>query len=421
MSYPAYPAYKDSGVEWLGEIPAHWEMKQVRHLFVIHSGSTPRSGEADFWDGDIVWLTPHDLGKVVGRSIFDSSRKITQKGYQSCGTSLAPKNSIVLSTRAPIGHVAITGTEACVNQGCRILEPKSGLYTYWYYVTLAANAELQSRGLGSTFIELSISNLVAIRYPTPTLAEQRAIAAFLDAETAQIDTLIAKQERLIALLQEKRQALISHAVTRGLNPDAPMKESGVEWLGEVPKHWGVAAVWMLFRLGRGRVISNEEILDNPGPYPVYSSQTERDGVMGYLDTFDFEGDYITWTTDGANAGTVFYRSGRFNCTNVCGTLYPSRDDLYLPFFRHAINNATDRFVRQDINPKLMNNVMASIRVQIPPREEQISIMTFLDRETRQIDTLIEKSKAVIERLQERRTALISAAVTGKIDVRAVMN
>ena len=178
---------------------------------------------------------------------------------------------------------------------------------------------------------------------------------------------------------------------------------------------------MLFRLGRGRVISNEEIMDNPGPYPVYSSQTEREGVMGYLDTFDFEGEYITWTTDGANAGTVFYRTGQFNCTNVCGTLLPSRNDLDLQFFRHAINNLTDRFVRQDINPKLMNNVMAGIRVQFPPLPEQSAIVVFLNQETAKIDTLSEKAKAVIERLNERRSALISAAVTGKIDVRAYTN
>ena len=97
------------------------------------------------------------------------------------------------------------------------------------------------------------------------------------------------------------------------------KDSGVEWLGEVPGHWELISVWLLFELGRGRVISHEEILDNIGNYPVYSSQTENNGEMGRLATFDFEGDYLTWTTDGANAGTVFRRSGKFNCTNVCGT------------------------------------------------------------------------------------------------------
>ena len=110
------------------------------------------------------------------------------------------------------------------------------------------------------------------------------------------------------------------------------KESGVEWIGKIPKHWETKAVWMMFHLGRGRVISNEEIVANPGQYPVYSSQTENEGIMGYIDTYDFDGDYITWTTDGAKAGTVFYRTGQFNCTNVCGTLLPKNQGLDLSFF-----------------------------------------------------------------------------------------
>ena len=110
------------------------------------------------------------------------------------------------------------------------------------------------------------------------------------------------------------------------------KESGVEWIGEIPGHWETKAVWMMFRLGRGRVISNEEMGAHPGQYPVYSSQTEDEGIMGYIDTYDFDGDYITWTTDGAKAGTVFYRTGQFNCTNVCGTLLPRNQNLDLRFF-----------------------------------------------------------------------------------------
>ena len=195
------------------------------------------------------------------------------------------------------------------------------------------------------------------------------------------------------------------------------KESGLEWVGEIPAHWETKAVWMMFHLGRGRVISNEEIGTNPGQYPVYSSQTENEGIMGYIDTYDYEGDYITWTTDGAKAGTVFYRTGQFNCTNVCGTLSPKNQDLDLRFFRHALNIVTSQFVRYDINPKLMNNVMAKIRVQVPSHTEQTQIANFLDRKTQQIDNLITIENQKIELLKEYRQSLISEAVTGKIDVR----
>ena len=193
------------------------------------------------------------------------------------------------------------------------------------------------------------------------------------------------------------------------------KESGLEWIEEIPAHWETKAVWMMFRLGRGRVISNEEIGTNPGQYPVYSSQTENEGIMGYIDTYDFDGNYITWTTDGAKAGTVFYRTGQFNCTNVCGTLSPKNQDLDLRFFRHALNIVTSQFVRYDINPKLMNNVMAQIRVQVPSETEQIQIANFLDRKTEQIDELIRIKERQIELLQEQRTTLINQAVTKGLD------
>ena len=193
------------------------------------------------------------------------------------------------------------------------------------------------------------------------------------------------------------------------------KESGLEWVGEIPAPWETKAVWMMFRLGRGRVISNEEIGNNPGQYPVYSSQTENEGIMGYIDTYDFDGNYITWTTDGAKAGTVFYRTGQFNCTNVCGTLSPKNQDLDLRFFRHALNIVTSQFVRYDINPKLMNNVMAKIRVQVPSETEQRQIADFLDRKTGQIDELIRIKERRIELLQEQRTALINQTVTKGLD------
>lgn len=165
---------------------------------------------------------------------------------------------------------------------------------------------------------------------------------------------------------------------------------------------------MLFRLGRGRVISLEEIYENPGDYPVYSSQTDNDGVLGRLGSYDFEGDYLTWTTDGANAGTVFVRSGRFNCTNVCGTLFSKdRQTTEIRYFRYALNIATRGMVRYDINPKLMNTEMAHIRVPCPPIDQQRGIADFLDREMAGIDALVKAKRDLIERFQEKRRSYIA--------------
>lgn len=198
------------------------------------------------------------------------------------------------------------------------------------------------------------------------------------------------------------------------------KDSGIEWIGQVPKDWNIVPVRALCHLGRGRVISNEEIANNPGEYPVYSSQTAEGGMMGRLNTYDFDGEYVTWTTDGANAGTVFHRQGRFNCTNVCGTLKAKAGRVFLRYLPYVLNLGTKCYVRYDINPKLMNNEMAGIRVSLPSFKEQAVIARHLDRKTAQIDNLITKKEQMIELIKEERTAIINHAVTKGLDLKAKM-
>lgn len=194
------------------------------------------------------------------------------------------------------------------------------------------------------------------------------------------------------------------------------KDSGVEWIGEIPEGWNVSSIGRYTNLGRGRVISHLEIQENPGDYPVYSSQTENDGVMGFINTYDFEGEYVTWTTDGANAGTVSYRAGKFNCTNVCGTIQPrDNEQLDLKYLPYLLNLGTKFSVRLDINPKLMNNMMAKIPLVLPPKTEQTAIASFLDRKTAEIDQLIANKEKLIALYEEEKTAIISRAVTRGLD------
>ena len=192
-----YREYRDSGVEWLGEIPAHWESKALKRPFRVVNGSTPKSGESDNWDGDIPWVTPDDLGKMSDRVLTEPARYLTPKGYESCGTQMVRAGSLVLSTRAPIGHLAIAGTSVCTNQGCRSLVFRhSGNETYFYFQLHAAKPVLEAAGRGSTFKELASEDLQSVDLSVPPLDEQRAIADFLDRETAKIDALVARKERL---------------------------------------------------------------------------------------------------------------------------------------------------------------------------------------------------------------------------------
>lgn len=197
------------------------------------------------------------------------------------------------------------------------------------------------------------------------------------------------------------------------------RESGLIGLGKIPVAWPTQKIKYIFNIGRGRVISQEE-LDDSG-YPVYSSQTMNDGCLGYIATYDFNCSQITWTTDGANAGTVFLRNGKHNCTNVCGTLQPKITDENLKYFLYCLEYVTQFYKRPDTNgAKIMNGEMAEIAVTLPTNFEKDKIAAFLDHETAKIDALIEKQQRLIELLKEKRQAVISHAVTKGLNPNAPM-
>ncbi|WP_312820437.1 restriction endonuclease subunit S [Kaistella carnis] len=197
------------------------------------------------------------------------------------------------------------------------------------------------------------------------------------------------------------------------------KISKFKWFGEIPSHWAESKISYLFSIGRGRVISSQEIKDD-GKYPVYSSQTKDDGCMGMIDTYDFDDNLITWTTDGANAGTVFIRSGKFNCTNVCGTLKPLIE-VHLKFYFYYLQFATQFYKRPDTNgAKIMNNEMAGIHTLVPPLEEQTKIASYLDKKTAQIDAIIDKKQNLLNLLDEKKKAVINEAVTKGLNPNAPM-
>ena len=276
-----YEKYKDSGIEWIGEIPEHWIVRKIKQITKILTGSTPKSTEDKYWNGEIFWVTTDDLGKLESKDINTSRRTITLEGFENSGTTIAPKNSIVLSTRAPIGHLGILRIEACTNQGCKTIVSSGNFNTeYLYYLLLSSKEILNSLGVGTTFVELPTQALKDFSILFPPLEEQTAIAAYLDQKTAEIDALITDKKRLLELYEEEKSAIINEAVTKGLASTrlastrlastrlastssaafalggvgtkkkkvldesaalggVKMKDSGIEWMGEIPAHWEV--------------------------------------------------------------------------------------------------------------------------------------------------------------------------------------
>ena len=419
-------------------------MAPLKWLFRIVGGTTPKSDEPTYWDGDIPWATPADLSGCGPLGLTQTQRQITGAGLVSCGTNLVPAGSIVLSTRAPIGSLAVARVPLCTNQGCRCLVPKGQTQSDYFAQLLTSCTEaLNIRGKGTTFLELSGDELARFKVPVPPEPEQRLIAQFLRYETAKIDALIAQQRRLIELLNEKRQAVISNAVTKGLNPDAPMKPSGVEWLGDVPAHWKVAKCGRYVsilpgfafpssqfsadgedvRLLRGVNVGVSEIRWDD---VAYWKRSAHDGLDPFLLQ---QGDIVLGMDRPIINGGI--RVARIAANDLpclllqrVARLRPS--PLLKPEYLTALLSST--FFEAHITPEttgvsvphISAEQIASFVIPLPPLHEQEGIAAVLASSEQTTRSLSCESERAIELLHERRTALISAAVTGLIDVRGLV-
>ena len=204
---------KDSGIEWIGEIPAEWDVSAIKKHFDVYSGATPKSEHQEFWDGDILWITPADY-KTEDKYIKGGKRTITIEGYESCGTTLVPKNSIIFSKRAPIGSVAISDKPLCTNQGCLACVDKGENSVLYYYFSMSAFTEIfELFGSGTTFKEISFDSFSAFRLPHPSYEEQQEIADYLDKKCAEIDTIIAKKTALLDEMESYKKSVIYEYVT----------------------------------------------------------------------------------------------------------------------------------------------------------------------------------------------------------------
>ncbi len=411
-----YDNYKDSGVEWLGEMPSHWNLSSIKFLAKIQNGSTPSSSNDEYWNGDVNWVTTDDLGKLVNKEITETRRTITKLGYESCGTSLAPIDSIVMSTRAPIGHIGILKIEASTNQGCKTIIPLKVNSLFCYYYFLNSKEVLQSLGQGSTFKELPTSTLKDFKIVFPSsIEEQFAIASFLDHKTSQIDHLIAKKEQFIKLLEEERIAVINQAVTKGIDPNVPMKDSGVEWLGEIPAHWVVKRMRYICDITTGG--KDTENREDDGLYPFYV----RSQTIERISSFSFDGEAILTAGDGVGVCKVWhYVNEKFDFHQRVYMLSNFQTILGKYLFYYLKENFGKEVMKLSAKStvdSLRRPMFQNFPVSFSSISEQESIVCHIEKEEKRIELIINKSKQEIELLKEYKTALISEVVTGKVDVR----
>jgi Restriction endonuclease S subunits len=438
--YKEYRYREFSVLNTLRKIPHRWKFVRLKNIFRVFSGATPKSNENSYWDGDISWVTPEDLGNLSVNSaspllkkVKSTQRTITEKGYQSCSATIVPKGSLILSTRAPIGHIAVADIELCTNQGCRSLVfREKGNVHYMYYQLLTMQSELQSRGQGSTFLELSKTNLENISIIVPPLYEQQDIASFLDRETEKINALIAKRERMIELLQERRVAIINQAVTKGLNPDVKMKDLGLEWLGKIPEHWEVRRVKNVAMILRGkfshRPRNDPRFYDGSHPFiqtgditsvgKYIKTYQQTLNELGYQISKEFPSQTLVMAI-AANVGDVAILQFSACFPDSIVGFVPHQNTFLDYLYYCFLTMKQEMLSTATINTQLNLNIerIGGLYSPYPPIEEQQAIANYLDQETTKIDKLITGIQQSIEKLKEYSTALISAAVTGKIDVR----
>lgn len=410
MSFAQYKKYKDSGVEWIGKVPEHWKIAPLKRIASLTTGLTPPTDDQSNYSEDdenrFPWIRPEDLNESGSPSI--ASKFLSQKGWKI--TRKIHSDASLICCIGTIGKIGFTTSEVCTNQ--QITAAHFEYSPRFFYFTLtSAKAELETASTGNVLKILNTERLGQIIFPCPPTEESDVIAAFLDRETAKIDALITEQRRLIELLKEKRQAVISHAVTKGLTPDVQMKDSGVEWISEVPKHWEISLTKRFFTVRSGDMISADE--ETEFGFPIIGGN----GLRAYTSKWNAPGNTLVIGRVGAHCGCVHYIKENFWASEHAFRVIEKRKFSNQYFFYLLTSIQYNKFAIKTAQPLLNTEIVETQWISVPPLTEQIATATFLDRETAKIDTLITESNKAIELLKEKRISLISAAVTGKIDVR----
>jgi len=440
-----YPAYKDSGIEWIGKIPDGWKETYLKYAVnEIIGGGTPDTKNIDFWatSGGIPWVAISDISESQG-TLKSTTKSITEDGRKSKNLSIIPKGTMLISIFASLGKTTMLEIDATVNQAILGIIPSLNLekkFLKYFFIDVERNIGYYSSS--NTQENLNLTKIKELPLPLPPLPEQQAIASFLDNKTHLIDEAISKKEQLIKLLEEERAAKINHAVTKGLNPNVKMKDSGVEWIGEIPDGWEVKRLKYISQVQPSNVDKKsqegEEKVKLCNYVEVYKyefidstiSFMEATAKKDQIDKFELKKNDIIITKDSEDYEDICVP------TLVIQDLPLVLCGYHLTHIRAENKILNGAYLFRLFQSKQFNTQfvvaangitrygvstypIANCKISLPPLPEQQAIVDYLNQETQKIDKTIKKIKAEIELLQEYRTSLISEAVTGKIDVREV--
>jgi len=451
MSFPRYSAYKDSGVAWFGEVPKHWQVAPLKAFIdriesgvSVNATDTPAEGEQfGVLKTSCVYTGQFDAAE---------NKAVVNAEYDRVACPVVANTLIVSRMNTPdlVGAAGLTKADhpkLFLPDRLWQVFPKDASADFMHFWTRTASyraqVEMACAGTSSSMQNLGQDDFRSFMFVSPPPDEQAVIADFLDRETTKIDTLVAEQERLITLLKEKRQAVISHAVTKGLDPSVPMKDSRIEWLGEVPAHWQVKQLRHVARIVRGasprpagdpKFFSSDDSDTTNVPWVTVAEITKDDSLyltdvselltpLGAEASQRFERGTVIFSNSGATLGVPKILA--IDCCANDGVLaFKSLDQqVHREFLYFFLSTTTER-LRTEMKqgggqPNLNTDIVKNIGVAVPSLNEQIAIVSAVRQQTARFNDLICEAQRGVSFLQERRSALISAAVTGQIDVRGL--
>lgn len=417
-----YDAYKPTKIEFLDEIPEHWEEKRMRFLGYLYGGLSGKSAI------DFNQLTNEDNKYFIPFTNIANNFRIDPETLQT--VVIAENENQNTVQKGDLFFLMSSENYDDVGKSAVLLDDLEETYlnsfckgfriTKEYIVPEFLNYQLHSKQLrhnlltganGFTRINLKIDKVIDLLTAIPTPEEQTAIAAYLDRKTAEIDELIADKKRLLELYEEEKTVIINQAVTKGINPDVKMKDSGIEWLGEIPEHWEVKRLKYVLKINSGEGIKSEEIKPD-GTYPVYGGN----GIVGFTENYNSEDTEIIIGRVGAKCGNVRLVSGSkwISDNALVANLISNMDIQYLSI--QMQNMDLNKMANQNAQPLITGTMVKEKEAIFPSISEQQFIVHYIETETARIDAKKSKTEKLIELLTEYRTALISEVVTGKIKV-----
>ena len=422
-----YDSYKDSGTIWFDNVPENWIVTKIKYFcYKIVNGATPSTNNPSYWDGDIPWIPS---GMCHDCEIVEADKFITEEGFRNSSTKLVPANTtLVALTGATCSKTGYLLFDSCTNQSIAALINRKGIFSkYFFYLLQTLRPQLLTYQTGGAQAGVNVGDCKNLTGLFPSYEEQEAICMFLDSKCGEVDKVISTQEKRIALLQELKQSIITHAVTKGLNPNVKMKDSGIEWIGEVPEHWKVCKIKRLSVVKRGaspRPIENPIYFDDNGQYSwvriadvtdskkyLYSTTQKLSKLGSSLSVKMHPGEIFL-----SIAGTVGKPIiTKIDCCIHDGFVWFPNLKIEPEYLYYIFLSGRPYLGLGKLGTQLNLNTetVGYISIPIPEGIEITDIVSYLDKRCASIDASISKAQREIELLQEYKQSLITEVVTGK--------